>query len=239
MFIRMLAVALVALVWGNPAWADFKILEWSFDKDAPGSSPSGFVAGGMNGESGRWEVAADSKSASPPNVLARIPSGRSSDGAQILFIENAEAGNLDLTVRVKAAAGDAGQGSGVVFRALDERNYYVVWISPKEKLVRLDRVVNGAVKPLQDLRVESMEIGKWHNLRLSIHGPVLEAFFDSPHFLSAREDSWEHASYKKGKLGLWARGPGVTYFDNVRFTAMDGGTGSAPLGGTESTIIKK
>jgi hypothetical protein len=30
-----------------------------------------------------------------------------------------------------------------------------------------------------------------------------------------------------------------TYFDNVRFTAMDGGTGSAPLGGTESTIIKK
>ena len=80
--------------------------------------------------------------------------------------------------------------------------------------------------------------GQWHNLRLSIRGPMLEAFFDNRRFLSAREDEWQHSSYKHGKIGLWARGPGVVYFDNVRLTRMDEGTGSVPLGGTETTIIK-
>jgi hypothetical protein len=225
-------------MWGAPAWADFKILDWSFDKDLPGDPPAGFAVDPTNGPSGRWEVRADPQSSSPPHVLARVPSDIPGKNAQVLFIDKAEAANLDITVRIKAEAALEGAGSGVVFRALDEHNYYVVWISPNEKLVRLDRVVNGEIKPLQDLRVESMQAGRWHSLRLSIHGPIMEAFFDSPHFLSAREDSWEHASYKKGRLGLWARGGGVTYFDNVRFMAMDSGTGSAPLGGTESTIIK-
>jgi hypothetical protein len=237
-FIRMFAVALVALVWGNPAWADFKIQEWSFDKDAPGNLPSGFAAGGTNGSSGSWEVTVDAQSSSPPHVLARIPSGSPGRGPQVLFIEKDEAANLDITVRMKAVAAGDGQGGGIVFRAVDDRNYYVVWLSPQEKLVRLDRVVNGEVKPLQDLKVDNADIGKWYVLRLSAVGPVFEAFFNNRQFLSARDEAWEFGRYTKGKVGLWARGPAVTHFDNVRYTSMDGGTGSAPLGGTESTIIK-
>ena len=86
MFVRMLAVVLGALVWGNPAWAEFKIQAWSFDKDTPGNPPSGFAAGNTNGASGRWEVKADPQSSSPPHVLARIPSGSSSKGPQVLFV---------------------------------------------------------------------------------------------------------------------------------------------------------
>ena len=236
--IRVLAAALVLLVAGTAWSADFKILSWSFNGDKPGSLPAGFAPGTSNGESGRWEVTSDTKSASPPYVLARIPSGQPTKDVQVLFIENAEAGNLDMTVRIKAVSGGEGQGGGIVFRAQDDRNYYVVWLSPHEKLLRMDRFVNGERKPLQDLVVESADIGKWHNVRLSIRGPVLEAFFDNKMFLSAREEAWEFGRYKKGKVGLWARGSGVTYFDDLRLTPMDGGTGSAPLGGTETTIIK-
>ena len=95
---------------------------------------------------------------------------------------------------------------------------------------------NGETKTLQDLKVKAPP-GSWHNLRLSIRGPILEAFLNN-RFLSAREEAWEVGRYKKGKLGLWARGPGVIYFDNVRFTIMDGSTGTVPLGGDETTIIK-
>lgn len=238
MFIRMLAVALMALVWGNPAWADFKIQEWSFDKDAPGNPPSGFIIGGTNGESGRWEVAADTKAISAPHVLSHIPSGQSSPAPQVIFIAGVEAMNLDLTVRIKTASSGEGQGGGVVFRADDERNYYVVWLSPQEKLVRIDKVVNGDAKTLGDLSVESMERDKWHSLRLTIRGSEMEALFDNRQIIAAHEGAWEFGRYKKGKVGLWARGPAVTYFDKVRYTSMDGGTGSAPLGGTESTIIR-
>ena len=239
MFIRILAVALVVLVWGNPVWADFKIQAWSFDKDAPGNQPAGFAAGSTNASSGRWEVTADAQSSSPPHVLARISSGSPGREPQVIFIENAEAANLDITVRIKAVAAGDGQGGGIVFRAVDDRNYYVAWFSPQEKTVHLDRVVNGEVKPLQDLQIENTESGKWHSLRLNVVGPVYEAFFNNRQALSAHDDAWEFRRYAKGKVGLWAQGPGTIYFDNVRFMAMDGGTGSAPLGGTESTIITK
>ena len=175
---RMFAAVLAVLIVGSPAWADFKIQAWSFDKDAPGSQPAGFAVDPTNGSSGRWEVKADPQSSSPPHVLARTPSGTPGKGAQVLFIEKAEAANLDITVRMKVVAGADGQGSGVIFRAVDDRNYYVAWFSPQEKLVRLDRVVNGEVKPLQDLKVENADIGRWHILRVSAIGPVLEAFFD-------------------------------------------------------------
>lgn len=235
---QVLLSVLVLLGVAGPARADVKILGWGFDRDAPGSFPAGFVAGKANGENGRWEVTTDPKAASLPHVLALIGSDRGGTGPQVIFIEGAEAGNLDLTVRIKAVSDGSGQGGGVVFRAQDDRNYYVVWLSPQEKLVRLDRVVNGVQRSLQDLTVETAEVGKWHSLRLSIHGPLLEAIFDNRQFLSAREDAWQHGSYKKGRLGLWARGAAVTYFDNLRLTAMDEGTGSQPLGGTETTIIK-
>src|SRR5207247_8536381 len=104
--------------------------------------------------------------------------------------------------------------------------------SPKVKLVRPDKLSNGETKTLQDRLVEPKS-GQWHNLRLSIRGPVLEAFFDNRRFLSAREDEWLISLYKHGKIGLWARGPGVVYFDNVRFTPMDEGTGTVAVGGTE------
>ncbi len=234
--LRVVGVWLVVLMAGGLARADFQFQDWWFDRDQPGQTPSGFAPGSANGDSGRWEVRADPQSSSQPNVLARIPSEQAGKRPQVLFIEKVEAANLDLTVRMKPVTSGEGQGSGVVFRAQDDRNYYVIWLSPQENLVRLDKVVNGETKTLQDLKVEAKP-GTWHTLRLSIRGPVLEAFLNN-RFLSAREEAWEFGQYKKGKLGLWARGPGIVHFDNVRFTPMDGGTGSAPLGGTETTIIR-
>ena len=237
--IRIFALGLAAVVLGSPVGAaDFKIQAWTFDKDSLGSPPPGFVIGKTNGEGGRWEVAADAKAVTAPHVLSRIPSGQPSPTPQVIFIDGLEAMNLDMTVRIKTLSSGAGQGGGVVFRAEDDRNYYVLWLSPQEKLVRIDKVVNGEAKTLGDLSVESLESGKWHSLRLTIRSSELEAMFDNRQYIAARETAWEFGRYKKGKVGLWARGPAATYFDDVRYTSMDGGTGSAPLGGTETTIIK-
>jgi len=233
---RVIGALLAVLVAGGLARADFQFQDWWFDRDQPGQLPSGFALGSSNVGSGRWEVKADPLSSSPPNVLAHISSDQAGLSPQVLFLEKVEAANLELSVRIKAAQDGEGQGSGVVFRAQDDRNYYVVWLSPRENLVRLDKVVNGQPQTLQEIQVETKP-GTWQSLRLSIRGPILEAFLNK-RFLSAREEAWEFGRSKKGKLGLWNRGAGVVYFDNIRFTLMDGGTGSVPLGGTETTIIK-
>ena len=235
--IRIIGAVLVMLVAGGLARADFQFQDWWFDRDQPGQLPSGFAPGSANVDSGRWEVRADPQSPSPPNVLAHISSNQAGLSSRVLFLEKVEAANLELSVRIKTAQDGEGQGGGVVFRAQDDRNYYVIWLSLREGLVRLDKVVNGQSQTLQEIQVET-EPGTWQSLRLSIRGPILEALLNK-RFLSAREDNWELATYKKGKLGLWSRGSGVVYFDNVRFTIMDGGTGTMPLGGDESTIIKK
>jgi hypothetical protein len=229
---QVLLSVLVLLGVAGSARADVKILDWSFDRDAPGSFPAGFVAGKATGEAGRWEVTIDPKATSLPHVLALIGPDQAGAGPQVIFIEGAEAGNLDLTVRIKAVPGGSGQGGGFVFRAQDDRNYYVVWLSPEEKLIRLEKVVDGGVTPIQDLKVESAEPGKWHTLRVLVHGAVMEAIFENSQVLSGREDKWQFATYKKGKVGLWARGGVPTYFDTIRYINMDDTTTtSGPFGG--------
>jgi len=238
-WVRILYGMLLTLAVATAAFTgDIKIQEWQFDKDPLGSVPAGFVPGKLNGEAGRWELAEDPKASRPRHVLMRQPTD---DGAkdQMIFIDGLEAASLDLTVRIKTAAADERQGVGVVFRATDERNYYVIWLSPNEKLLRLDRVINGEATHLQDLTVDSADSGKWHTLRLLIHGPVMEAIYNNRQFLSGREEKWEFGTYKKGKIGFWARGAAPTYLDTVRYTNMDESTASSGPFGVESESAPK
>jgi hypothetical protein len=232
--IRILCVTALSIVLTGPAFsADIKIQEWKFDSDPPGSVPGGFVPGKSNSEAGRWRVLEDPKAPSPPNVLAREATDPAAN-PQIIFIDGLEAGSLDLTVRLKTSLGGEQQGAGVVFRAIDERNYYVIWLSPDEKRLRLDRLINGQVTHLQELNVDSAEPGRWHTLRLIIHGPVMEAIFNNRQFLSGREEKWEFGTYQKGKIGLWANGANPAYFDTLRYTNMDETTSSSGPFGSES-----
>jgi hypothetical protein len=209
---------------------DIKILEWKFDKDAVGTVPEGFAPSELNRSAGRWEVASDPRAPSPPNILARQATDQANKD-QIIYIDGLEAGSLDLTVRLNVGADGAEEGGGVLFRGENDRTYYVVWLSPHEKLLRLDKVVNGQVTHVQDLTVDSADAGKWHTLRLLIHGPVMEAIFNNRQFLSGREETWAFGTYKKGKVGLWAKGAAPVYFDTVRYIDMDGSTtSSGPFG---------
>jgi hypothetical protein len=236
---RVLCATVLSIVLAEPAFsADIKIQEWKFDSDPAGSVPGDFVPGKSNSEAGRWRVVEDPKAPTPPNVLAREATAPAAN-PQIIFIDGLEVGSLDLTVRVKTSSGGEKQGAGVVFRVIDERNYYLIWISPGEKRLRLDRLIDGEITHLQDLTLDSVEPGKWHTLRLMIHGPVMEAIFNNRQFLSGREEKWEFGTYPKGKIGLWASGENPTYFDTVRWTNMDETTGSSGPFGFEPASMSK
>ena len=133
-WMQILRVTVLSILLTEPAFsADIKIHEWKFDSDPPGSVPGDFMPGKINSEAGRWRVVEDPKAPTPPNVLAREATDPAANG-QIIFIDGLEVGSLDLTVRVKTSLGGEKQGAGVVFRAIDERNYYLIWISPAKSV---------------------------------------------------------------------------------------------------------
>ena len=238
-FMRILCAIVLSTGFSDLTFAgDIKIQEWKFDSDAPGSVPAGFVPGKINRGAGRWQVVVDPKAPTPPNVLVRAATDQVAN-AQLIFIDGLEPGSLDLTLRLRTGAGGERQGAGVVFRAIDERNYYLIWISPGEKRLRLDRLIDGEITHLQDLTLDSVDPDKWHTLRVMIHGPLMEAVFNNRQFLSGREEKWEFGTYLKGKIGLWASGESPTYFDTVRYTNMDETTSSSGPFGVETGSAPK
>jgi len=230
----MLATVFFIGLEGRAFPASINIQEWTFDGNPPGSAPGNFVPGKLN-SMGQWRVVEDPTAPTSPHVLVRE---RTDDAnPQVIFIDGLESSSLDLTVRVKTSPDGQKQGAGVVFRAIDERNYYLISISYEDMRLRLDRLVDGEIRHLQDLNLDSADLRKWHTLRLTIHGPVMEATFNNRQFLSGREEKWEFGTYQSGKIGLWASGLGPVYFDNLRYTNMDESTSSSRPFGFESGSV--
>ena len=110
---------------------------WTFDEEATGQ-----IAKGFTNEVGEWSVVASDKgkalaqSAKNPNAVFNIT-----------LISDTSAKDVDLSVRMKAVAGETDQGGGLVWRAKDARNYYLARYNPLEDNYRLYKVVERQADP--------------------------------------------------------------------------------------------
>src|SRR6516165_7394152 len=106
---------------------------WKFDDEANGQIAKGFV-----GEVGTWTVVGSdqgkalAQSAKNPNSVFNIT-----------LAADTNARDVDLSVRMKAVAGEIDQGGGLVWRAKDKGNYYLARYNPLEDNFRLYKVVDG------------------------------------------------------------------------------------------------
>ena len=104
----LLGMALIAAVGASPARQ-----VWDFTEDKPGT-----IARGFQGAVGRWEVVLDGDN----HVLAQM--AKNDDATfNVALVEGTSYGDLDLSVRLRAAAGEVDRGGGLVWRAKDEKNY--------------------------------------------------------------------------------------------------------------------
>jgi SAM-dependent methyltransferase len=72
---------------------------------------------------GTWEVVSDGDN----NVLAQKASN-DDDTFNVVFVDGTHFKDVDLRVRLKAVAGKLDQAGGVVWRARDKSNYYILEI---------------------------------------------------------------------------------------------------------------
>jgi hypothetical protein len=204
-----IALAFVAslIVWSSNGWSfeEPGPSRHDFEKSEPGKPPEGFKA-----EVGRWEVVQDDKN----RVLAQLASSPD-DSFNVCLVQGSKYRNVDLSVRLKAVAGDLDRGGGVVWRAKDAKNYYIARYNPLEDNFRVYKVENGKRTQFASAKVPG-DI-QWHTLRITMLNDKITCYLDGMKHLEVVDKTFsEH-----GMVGLWSKADARTYFDDLAYVAFE------------------
>ena len=187
-------------------------LAWNFDREQPGVLPSEFSIGTLfdGRPAGDWQVLATERAKSPPHVLAQLMAKGAEHAYKVVLIKEVIASDLNLEVSFLAIQGQADMGGGLIWRAADDRNYYLARANPLEQNIRVYRVVNGIRHLLQNFD-QTIHVKQWHTLRVTHQGCRVNIFYDDKQVLDLFDETF-HA----GMIGLWTKSDAVTYFDDLR-----------------------
>ena len=101
-------------------------------------------------------------------------------------------------------------GGGLIWRAADDRNYYLTRANPLEQNIRVYRVVKGVRHLLQNFD-HTIDVKRWHTLRVKTRGCRIEVFYDDTRAFDLCDPT-----FTTGRIGLWTKSDAVTHFDNLR-----------------------
>jgi hypothetical protein len=218
--IRALARGLVlALVLGTPlvcGASDSATRLWTFDSEPPDSVPAGFQVGTLfdGRPAGEWKVLRTDRAKSPPQVFGQLMGKGAEHAYKVVLIQGATAADLDLRVSFLPVSGKADMGGGVIWRAFDDRNYYLIRANPLEQNIRIYRVVKGVRQMLLNFD-HIIDVRTWHMLRVAMKGCQVQVFFDEQPAFDLCDDT-----FKAGMVGLWTKSDAVTYFDDLKLEVL-------------------
>ena len=189
----------------------------NFDSDTVGASPKGWLCTQTGRGAAKWTVEKDDAAPSKPNVLkqsgtATYPVALKEDGVVIRdgFAE----------VRFKAIAGSEDRAAGLVWRAQNANNYYVVRANALEDNVVLYKTVNGARSSLDIVGRKGgygvkvpVPDNQWHALRVEFTGNRFKVVFNGKPLFEVEDGTLPQA----GMVGLWTKADSVTLFDDFNY----------------------
>jgi hypothetical protein len=181
---------------GEPA----ELLRWNFDADAAGALPAG-----AQPFAGTWLVRAEDGTPSPPNAVCQTGNAE----FPAIGLGNAMYGDLTLTTRFKPISGRVDQAAGLIFRAQDGQNYYILRANALENNVNFYKYAGGRRSGLKNASVQ-VPPGQWQELRVEVRGTSFRGFLNGQQVVEVSDDS-----YKTGRVGLWTKADSVTCFDDV------------------------
>lgn len=190
---------------------------WTFDTDAPGTLPRDFVVGTLfdGRAAGDWKVVQNTDAPTPPNVIGQVLGKGAEHAYKVVLINGTKSSYLDLQVSLLPVEGKADMGGGVIWRAADDRNYYLTRANPLEQNIRIYRVVKGVRQMLNNLDY-IIDVRVWHTLRVIMRGCRVQVFFDEKPVFDLCDET-----FKEGIIGLWTKSDAVTYFDNLKLETRE------------------
>ncbi len=199
----------------------FSAVNINFDSTKLGELPSGWSSTLTNrGAPPRWVVLRDPNAPSRPNVLAQDSKADPLFSFPLCLFDKITCLDGDVSVRLKIISGKQGQDAGVVFRAVDSNNYYLVRASARDHNIAMFRVVDARPDPVPVKGallgpvgvLHPIKIGDWNLLRVTYKGSEVAVYFNHRKVFDAFDSGLNTA----GRAGVWTKADTVAYFDDFR-----------------------
>lgn len=189
---------------------------WTFDADLPGTLPQDFAIGTLfdGRTAGEWKVLQTDRAKSPPHVLGQLMGKGAEHAYKMVLINGTSASDIDLQVSFLPNKGKADMGGGLIWRATDDRNYYLTRANPLEQNIRIYRVIKGVRHLLQNFD-QTIDVKQWHTLRATHQGCRMHVFYDEKPVFDLCDQT-----FTSGRVGLWTKSDAVTYFDDLHLELL-------------------
>ncbi len=180
---------------------------------APLVTPDGHVAclQGMTGigHPPRWEAVAD-HDAPHGWALAETRDDPTSLHFPLCICQGLSAQNLSATLRFKPVSGTKAKTAGLLLRAQNATDYYVVAANALDGSVRLFRMAGGRRAQLAAKQV-AITSNQWHALRVVMVDDRFEVSLDGALQFKAKDRSLTHP----GALGVWSQSDSLVHFGTL------------------------
>lgn len=187
----------------------------NFDAEKAGALGAGWQTGITGKGAARWEVVGEADAPSKPNAVKQ--SGVATYALALRDGSNLADGFAE--VKFKAVSGSEDRAAGIVWRAKDMNNYYVVRANALEDNVVLYKTVGGKRSSIVSTKGDSYGVkapvppNQWHTLRVEFKGARFKVALNGKPLFEVEDKSLTEA----GKVGLWTKADSVTLFDDFSF----------------------
>jgi len=190
----------------------------TFNADTIGAPPKGWIITMTGRGDPQWTVETDDTAPSRSNVLKQ--SGRAT--FPLALKEGTSIRDGFVEAKFKALAGAEDRAAGLVWRARDANNYYVVRANALEDNVVLYKTVNGTRSPLDIIGRKGgygikvpVPSSQWHTLRVDFTGTWFKVAYNGRALFEVEDTTFKDP----GMIGLWTKADSVTVFDGLSFGA--------------------
>jgi hypothetical protein len=189
----------------------------SFADEPIGAAPKGWTSTTTGEGSPKWSVEND------PTTLSKVVKQSGIAKYPLLLKSSPSITDGFIEVRFKAIAGREDRAGGIVWRAKDANNYYVLRANALEDNVVMYKTVNGTRTALDIVGRKggygvkvAVPSGQWHALRAEFNGTRYKAFFNGRLLFEVDDSTLPEA----GQIGLWTKADSVTVFDNFSYGSL-------------------
>src|SRR5712675_706392 len=181
----------------------------SFESTKTGVAPEGWTATLTGSGDPKWTVESDETAPSKSKVLKQ--SGRAT--YPLLLKNDAHIKDGFVEATFKAVAGSQDRAAGVVWRARDANNYYVVRANALADTFVLYKTVDGIRSALDIVGRKGgygvavpVPANTWHSLRIEFKAARFGASFNGKQLFEVEDSTFTDA----GMVGLWTKADSVT-----------------------------